>query len=412
MLLYNSHKDEVINVTSITVSGDDTINTVPDGLFITPPISDSIVLDPVTDRNELITRGYYPVVRNEIPNRIWYSFKRETALVDSVYTITYIPIDKPIDTVKERITSEIEYNYNRSIDAIVDTVLPMDIDTWNLLIEQSGTCGSLSEIDLDECAIFKSNRDASGLSTIEYIGYLNTIQKSLLDLVTVCKTERTSKLNALAVCKTVSDCIAFTNSDGDELLVDNRVFTSISIPDTSLPKISATNRISIGAVGTTSDEIALKSKPIIDGLVFTGNENTTFNISNGTVDLFLPAENTRVIGDIIATDKTTFKYIDVEGTVISSLIDSVKLNQRFDGTEWVTIKSLPKITIQRLYVNTEGKYFIHIVNTIFSDLERTVVNNISMVPETYDGLVHIYDMILRTDCYNLNSTRCKIIRIK
>lgn len=79
--------------------------------------------------SEFISNGYLPVVYHQYPNRRYYTAEETKEIIDNVYTISYIPVERNIEEVKSLMLKDLKQAFLDYADRPrVDTGLGYFVD--------------------------------------------------------------------------------------------------------------------------------------------------------------------------------------------------------------------------------------------------------------------------------------------
>lgn len=110
MRLYNSITQKVEELNGVRVDG---------ALVYTSKISNA----------QLLTMGYHRVAYLSKPDARYYTYTEATEVIDGIYTTSYTPIEKPLDSVKATMKADVKSVFEtKGLKPIVDTGLGFSVD--------------------------------------------------------------------------------------------------------------------------------------------------------------------------------------------------------------------------------------------------------------------------------------------
>lgn len=150
-----------------------------------------VYVDKLSDA-ELLNIGYYRVAYLSKPDARYYSYTEVAELIDGIYTISYTPIEKPLDSVKAAMKDDLKVTFIKlGLKPIVDTGLGFSVD---------GGRANLQDFESGLAMGVLSVRGSDNLMhevTVEQMqGIINTIRANGLSLYQT-KWEKEAQIDAL-----------------------------------------------------------------------------------------------------------------------------------------------------------------------------------------------------------------------
>lgn len=169
-----------------------TVITTSSGSFYTSKFSEQ----------DFISNGYLPIIYGSTPNRRYYTYEEVVVQTDTSYSISYTPIARPIEEIKESMRADLKKTFELlAYRPIVDTGLGFFVD---------GNRSDLQNFELGKKYGLLNIKDADNIvRTLTSISEYDTIISAIEQYGLTLYSKKWEIEAIIGSFTTVSECILF-----------------------------------------------------------------------------------------------------------------------------------------------------------------------------------------------------------